>query len=142
MQEVSSTAIIGSLTFWGIVDTPEFPLFFGREFNFFIGAGAGFNRISLDETVMNFPATYTLVPVGVRMNRVAGATVGFSQKLDGRVTLDIAWRYMDHGVMGTDRGGGEVIFRDNRRPPVPLDLAPTEASLKGGEITASVRIRF
>ena len=70
------------------------------------------------------------------------ATLLFSSDLGERAILDLAWRYTDLGKVRTDRGPGRVVWRDGSREPLPLDLAPTEARLRGHGIRLSLRYAF
>ena len=141
-QDFSSSMNVTSLTAWGIADTPGFSSPFGRELNFFGGGGLGVSRLSMEKTILGFPKTYTVVPGGTEINLVFGITAGLSQRVSERFVFDVAWRYMDYGAVRTDRGDGEVVFRSGSRNPIPLDLAPTKAELRGNEILASMRYLF
>ena len=67
------------------------------------------------------------------------ATAGVAVALGERVTLDLAWRYSDLGEVRTPRGPGRVVWRDGSREPLPLDLAPTRARLRGHGVRLSFR---
>ena len=75
-------------------------------FSPFVGAGAGVTRIDIDETRMDFPKTYTIVPGGERVNLAWMLTAGVASSLQENVTLDLAWRYTDSGRVETGRGPG------------------------------------
>ena len=80
---------------------------------------------------MTFPATTTTVPGGSRTGLAWMVTGGVGMAVGERAILDLAWRYTDLGKVRTGRGPGRVVWRDGSREPLPLDLAPTEARLKG-----------
>ncbi len=69
-------------------------------------------------------------------------TAGVGMAVGERAILDLAWRYTDLGKVRTDRGPGRVVWRDGSREPLPLDLAPTEARLRGHGIRLSLRYAF
>ena len=91
---------------------------------------------------MTFPATTTTVPGGSGTGPAWMATAGVAVALDERVVLDPAWRYSDLGEIRTPRGAGRVVWRDGSREPLPLDLAPTKARLKGHGVRLSLRYAF
>ena len=106
----------------------------------FVGTGIDVVHTRIGKTIMTFPATTTTVPGGGRTGLAWMATAGFAVALDVRVSLDLAWRYSDLGEVRTPRGPGRVV-RDGSREPLPLDLAPTKARLKGHGIRfASLRL--
>ena len=108
----------------------------------FVGAGIGVVHTRIGKTAMTFPATTTTVPGGDRTGLAWMATAGVAVELEERVTLDLAWRYTDLGEVRTPRGPGRVVWRDGSREPLPLDLAPTKARLKGHGIRLSLRYAF
>ena len=108
----------------------------------FLGAGAGVVRTRIGATSMSFPRTMTTVPGGARMDAAWMLTAGVATALSRRTTLELAWRYADHGEVRTDRGPGMVEWRDGSREPLPLDLAETRARIKGHGIRVSLRFAF
>ena len=108
----------------------------------FIGSGAGLSRVRIGETRMDFPELNqtTIVPRGQHTGFAWMVTAGVALPVWKEVTLDVAWRYTDHGGVRTDRADG-VVYRQERDPLV-LDLAPTRADLKGHGFTASLRYAF
>ena len=108
----------------------------------FLGAGIGVAQTRIGKTTVTFPATTTSVPGGSRTGLVWMATAGVAVALGERVTLDLAWRYSDLGEVRTPRGPGRVVWRDGSREPLPLDLAPTTAQLKGHGVRLSLRYAF
>ncbi|MDE2925830.1 MAG: hypothetical protein OXT71_05470 [Acidobacteriota bacterium] len=105
----------------------------------FIGSGVGVVRARIGETTMAFPATTTTVPGGSRVDLAWMATAGVAVPLNERLSLDLAWRYADLGEVRTERGDGRVVWRDGSREPMPLDLAPTQARLRGHGLRLSLR---
>lgn len=108
----------------------------------FVGAGLGTVRTEIGTTTMDFPRTMTIVPGGRRTGKAWMVTAGVALPLTERVSLDLAWRRTDLGEVHTGEGGGEVVWRDGSRDPVPLDLAPTRAKLAGEGIRMSLRYAF
>ncbi len=92
----------------------------------------------IGKMTMNFPAT-TTVPAGNRTGLAWMVTAGVALAVGERTILDLAWRYTDLGRVRTDRDPGKVVWRDRNREPLPLDLAPTEARLKGHGVRLSLR---
>ena len=105
----------------------------------YVGSGFGVVRARIGETAMTFPATTTTVPGGSRVNLAWMATVGVAVPLNERLSLDLAWRYADLGEVRTEPGDGRVVWRDGSREPMPLDLAPTQARLRGHGLRLSLR---
>ncbi len=124
------------------LDLPELGLPSLGPFRPFAGAGGGFSRIDLDETHMEFPKTTTIVPGGRRINFAWMLTAGVGVSPAEKTTLDLAWRYADYGDVGTDRGPGQVVWRDGSREPLGLDLGRTRANLQGQELSISLRRAF
>ena len=141
-QDVSAklSSVSGMLA--GFVDLAALGLPRADPFAPFLGAGIGVAHTRIGKTVMTFPATTTTVPGGNRTGLAWMATAGVAVALDGRVTLDLAWRYTDLGEVRTARGPGRVVWRDGSREPLPLDLAPTTARLKAHGVRLSLRYAF
>ena len=108
----------------------------------FVGAGVGVVHTRIGKTTMTFPATTTTVPGGSRTGLAWMVTAGVGMAVGERTILDLAWRYTDLGKVRTGRGPGRVVWRDGSREPRPLDLAPTEARLRGHGIRLSLRYAF
>ena len=72
----------------------------------FIGGGLGVAWNRLDPMVFTFPGLdqTTTTPGGDRTNFAWRAGAGVSIPLDARLSLDLSWRYMDLGRVGTDAG--------------------------------------
>lgn len=141
-QDVSAklSSVWGMLA--GFVDLAALGLPKPGPFAPFIGAGVGVAHNRIGKTTMTFPATATTVPGGNRTGLAWMATAGVAAELNPRVTLDLAWRHSDLGEIRTRRGPGRVVWRDGRREPLPLDLAPTKARLKGHGVRLSLRYAF
>ena len=108
----------------------------------FVGAGVGVVHTRIGKTTMTFPATTTSVPGGSRTALAWMVTAGVAMAVGERAILDLAWRYTDLGKVRTDRGPGKVVWRDGSRDPRPLDLAPTDARLRGPGMRLSLRYAF
>ena len=141
-QDVSAklSSVSGMLA--GFVDLTGLGLPKPGPFAPFLGAGIGGAHTRIGKTVMTFPTTTTTVPGGSRTGLAWMATAGVSVGLGERVTLDLAWRYSDLGEIRTSRGPGRVVWRDGSRAPLPLDLAPTTARLRGHGVRLSLRHAF
>ena len=87
---------------------------------------------------MSFPRTTTIVPGGRRTDSAWALTAGLSKALTERTVLEFAWRYGDLGEAHTDRGDGQVVWRDGSRV-LPLDLAPTEAKVRSHGLRLGIR---
>lgn len=133
--DVSSVSAMASV----YLDLPRLRLGQLGSPGFFVGAGAGVARNRIAETRMTFPATTTVVPGGSRSGFAWMAVVGVGTALGPRTTLEIEWRYRDAGEVRTDPGEGRVIWRDGRRGPLLLDLAPTQAQLVSKGLRLSLR---
>ena len=108
----------------------------------FVGVGAGLSRIDIGETRMNFPRTSTIVPGGNHVNLSWMLAAGVAISLRGRMAVDIAWRYTDHGAIETARGEGQVVWRDGSREPLQLDLGGTRGHLRSHGLNVSLRYAF
>ena len=108
----------------------------------FVGAGVGVVHTRIGNTTMTFPATTTTGPGGSRTGLAWMVTAEVGMAVGERATLDLAWRYTDLGKVRTNRGPGRVVWRDGSREPRPLDLAPTEAGLRGHGVRLSLRYAF
>ena len=108
----------------------------------FVGAGLGVVHTRIGKTTMTFPATTTTVPGGNRTGLAWMVTAGVAMAVGERAILDLSWRYTDLGKVRTDRGPGRVVWRDGSREPLPLNLAPTEARLRGHGVRLSLRYSF
>ncbi len=141
-QDVSAKLSSVSAMLAGFVDLTALGVPKPGPFAPFLGAGIGAAHTRIGETTMTFPVTTTTVPGGSKTGPAWMATAGVAMALDDRVTLDLAWRYSDLGEIRTPRGPGRVVWRDGRRVPRPLDLAPTRARLRGHGVRLSLRYSF
>ena len=141
-QSVSAelSSVSGMLA--GFVDLAGFGVSGPGRFAPFVGVGIGAAHTRIGKTVMTFPATTTIVPAGSRTGRAWMATAGFAVALNGRVSLELSWRYTDLGEVRTGRGAGRVVWRDGSREPLLLDLVPTKARLAGHGVRLSLRYAF
>ena len=141
-QKVSAdvSSLSGMLAVY--LDLPELGLPRLGPFSPFIGAGGGLSRVSIDETRMQFTRTTTIVPGGNRVNLAWMLTAGFAAPLAEKVTLDLAWRYTDHGAVETGKGKGRIVWHDGNRDPLELGLARTSANLRSHGLLVSLRYAF
>ena len=111
-------------------------------FRVFAGTGTGLHFVDISEFQMTFPRTQTFVPDGRRIDFAIMLVAGVATSLTEKITLDLAWRYVDWGIVETGSATGEVVWKDGSREPLKLDLAETWAMLKGQGFTASLRYGF
>ena len=108
-------------------------------FRVFAGTGAGLHFIDIGESLMTFPRTQTIVPDGQRVDFAVMLAAGVSTSLADKITLDLAWRYVNWGTVETGSAAGQVIWKDGSRESVELDLAETWAMRKGQGFRVSLR---
>lgn len=112
----------------------------------FVGAGFGHSRIRVSEMQLQFPVTATHVPDGEKTNFAWMLTAGASAPMSETVTIDVALRYTDLGVVETGRGGGRVAFPDTEqyrdRADIPLNVPETSADLTSVGFWVSLRYAF
>lgn len=111
-------------------------------FRVFAGTGTGLNYVDISEFHMTFPRTQTIVPDGRGVDFTVMFAAGVATSLSDRITLDLAWRYVNWGIVETGRATGRVIWKDGSREPLELDLAETWAMLRGQGFRMSLRYRF
>ncbi|MDE2846054.1 MAG: hypothetical protein OXO51_05035 [Gemmatimonadota bacterium] len=111
-------------------------------FRVFAGTGTGLHFVDISGFQMTFPRTQTIVPDGRQIDFTVMLTAGVATSLSDRITLDLAWRYVDWGIVETGRATGKVIWKDGSREPLELDLAETWAMLRGQGFRASLRYTF
>ena len=141
-QKVSADVSALSSMLAVYLDLPELGLPRLGPFSPFIGAGGGLSRIDIDETHMQFTRTTTIVPGGDRVNPAWMLTAGLAAPLGEKVTLDLAWRYTDHGAVETSQGKGRIVWHDGTRDPLELGLAGTSANLRSHGLLVSLRYAF
>ena len=108
----------------------------------FAGSGAGLHYADIHDIHMEFPRTETIVPDGRNVDFTVMLTAGVATSLSDKITLDLAWRYVDWGIVETGRANGQVIWKDGGREPLELDLAETWAMLRRHGFRASLRYAF
>ena len=111
-------------------------------FRVYAGSGAGLHYADISNFRMMFPRTETIVPDGRNVDLTVMLTAGVAMSLSDKITLDLAWRYVDWGIAETGRATGQIVWKDGRREPLEIDLAETRAMLKGQGFGASVRYAF
>lgn len=67
---------------------------------------------------------------------------GVATSLSDKITLDLAWRYVNWGVVETGNATGQVVWKNGSREPLELDLAETWVMLRGQGFRASLRYAF
>ena len=108
----------------------------------FAGTGAGLHYVDISEFHMTFPRTQTIVPDGRQIDFTLMLAAGVATSLSDKITFDIAWRYVDWGIVETGRATGQVVWKDGSREPLELDLAETWAMLRGQGFRVSLRYAF
>lgn len=146
-QTTGRQAVTAELSSWSglfsaYLDLTEAGLLCMGPFQPFIGAGLGLTHNDIAETRMDFPRTTTFVPGAQTVDFSWMLTAGLALPLGERVTLDAAWRYLDAGHMETGADQGRIVWRDGSRPPLPLDLAATGATLSSHGLSLSLRYAF
>ena len=124
------------------LDISELLLFQFAPVGPFIGVGGGLSRIEIGDTRMDFPQTSTIVPGDHHVSFSWMLTAGLAVSLGGRLSVDVAWRYMDHGSIETASGAGRVSWRDGSREPLQLDLSGTKSHLRSHGLNVSLRYAF
>ena len=117
-------------------------LFAYGPFRLYMGSGAGLHYVDISNFRMTFPRTETIVPDGQNTELTVMLTAGVATSLWDAVSLDLAWRYVDWGIVETEHATGQVVWKDGRRNPLEIDLAETRAMLKGQGFRASLRYAF
>ena len=143
MQDVSAelSAWSGMLAAYLDVPVPEFAQLRDTPVNPFVGIGMGLSRIDIGETRMDFPRTYTIVPGGHDVSLSFMLSAGLAVSLT-KWTVEVAWRYTDHGTIETSSGEGRVVWRDGSRGPLELDLIGTKGHLRSHGLNVSLRYAF
>ena len=108
----------------------------------FIGVGGGLSRIEIGETRMDFPRTSTIVPGGNHVNLSWMLAAGVAISLRGRMTVDIAWRYTDHGAIETSSGEWWIVGQDEIRASQKSRLGGTRGHLRSHGLNVSLRYAF
>ena len=138
----------GMLATYLDVPIPGFALLRYTPVNPFIGVGGGLSRIDMGESRMNSPVTSTIVPGGHHLSLSWMLTAGLAVSLT-RWTVDVAWRYTDHGSIETGSGAGRVVCRiaggescEADQLPPPFQLGETRGDLKSHGFTLTLRYSF
>lgn len=111
-------------------------------FRLFTGSGAGLHYVDISNFRMTFPRTETIVPDGRNVDFTVMLTAGLATSLTNKITLDLAWRYVDFGIVETGEAAGQVIWKDGSRKPLEIDFAETWAILRGQGFRVSLRYGF
>ena len=142
------TVLSGMLAAYLDIPIPGFALLRHSPLNPFLGIGGGVARIEISDT--QFGDTQ----LGSRVDSLilpGDQQFSFSWMLSAGVaislakwTVDLAWRYTDHGGIETATGIAEDIcqFLDCRLPDIDLPLAPTLGELRSHGFTLSLRYAF
>lgn len=146
-QDVSAelSTLTGLLTAYLDIPMPAFAMLRYSPVSPFIGVGGGLSRIDISETRMDFPTTSTIVPGGHHVSFAWMLSAGLSVWLGGRLTVDVAWRYLDHGAVETDSGTGQVVCRvagSESCEELTFDLDKTHGELQGHGLAVSLRYEF
>lgn len=123
----------------GYLDFPKLSWSATKRVVPYVGAGFGVTRNRIETTTMTFPVTTTTVPGGRETRLTWIASVGASMELSARTKLDLGMRYTDRSKVRTGLGEGAVNWRNGVRGPLVLDLARTEAKLRGYSLRLSFR---
>ena len=107
----------------------------------FIGLGGGLSYARIGRTLMRFPglSQTTTVPGGRSLNLAWTASAGIAKPLTERLTLDVAWRYMDSGDVETAQGDIRVLRPDR---DLSILIGKTRARLAGHGVWISLRYAF
>ena len=111
-------------------------------FRLYAGSGGGLHYVYISNFRMTFPNTETIVPDGRNFDLTVMLTAGVATSLSDDITLDLAWHYVDWGIVKTGKAAGQVVWKDGRREPLEIDLAETRAMLRGQGFRASLRYAF
>jgi opacity protein-like surface antigen len=109
----------------------------------FLGVGLGASRNRIGAVRFDFPGlapgAATVTPGGKRTELAWMATAGFSTALSKRLTLDLAYRYVDLGEVRTDAGPAQIVRASGTRT---IAIAPTRTALKAEGVSVSLRWGF
>lgn len=106
-QPVSADLMQSSVMGWAYVDL-------GRAAGMswpvepFIGFGVGVSRNVLSPVLFEFPGftqpAWSETPAGTRISPAFGFAAGISRDVTDRLAVELAWRHVNYGVVGTDAG--------------------------------------
>lgn len=140
-QPVTGFVTQASLMGYAFVDLPEL-VHPGSGIRPFVGVGLGVARNHIDPMLLEFPENknqpaYTLTPAGTHYGLSWALTAGVGVPLSDRVTLDIAYRLTDHGVVETDEG--LIYIRRGVNVNNVLSIEETVARLRSHALMFSLR---
>ena len=138
-QSVTAELSTLSSSFVGYLDFTQMSMLGSRNLVPYIGVGFGVTRNQIDTTTMTFPVTTTTVPGDSYTSLKWIASLGATMDLSDRMKLDFGLRYTDRCKVRTGLGEGAVNWRNRVRDPLSLDLARTEAKLRGYSLRISIR---
>ena len=95
------------------------------------------NVRQIKDSVQFYDAPYLIIA-----NPLACLHQNPAKSLGERVTLNLAWRYTDSGIVETGQAKGRVVWRDGSRDPLEFDLAKTRANLSNHGLRVSLRYVF
>ncbi|MYD46299.1 MAG: hypothetical protein F4W92_08110 [Gammaproteobacteria bacterium] len=137
-QSVMAELSTVTTSFVGYLDLPNLSLPGPRKAIPYIGAGFGYSRNRIETTTMTFPVTTTTVPGATETSLTWLMSFGVSMELSTRTKVDLGVRYMDRSRLRTGLGEGVVTWRNGARGPLVLNLARTEAKLRGLSLRLSL----
>ena len=137
------TVLSGMLATYLDIPLPGFGLLRHTPFNPFIGIGGGLSRIEIGDTQMDSQVSRFIVPGDQQVSFSWMVSAGLAVSL-AKWTMDVAWRYTDHGSIETATGIARKVCRiaGCRLPDIDLPLAPTLGELKSHGLTLSLRYAF
>lgn len=138
-QSVTAELSTVSSSFVVYRDFPKLNVTGTRKTIPYIGAGLGIANHRIETTIMTFPVTTTTVPGASETSLTWSVSFGASTELSQRVKLDYGMRFVDRSRLRTGLGEGVVTWRNGARGPLSLNLARTEAELKGYSLRLSLR---
>ena len=135
MAELSTV----SASFVGYRDFPNLslPVPAGKAVPY-VGAGFGISMNRIGTMSMNFPVTTTTIPGASETSLTKLVAIGVTMELRTRAKLDLGLRFMDRSKLRTGLGEGAVTWRNGARGPIELNLARTEARLRGLTLNLSL----
>lgn len=113
-QPVTATLSQAAVMGWAYVDLGTLAGG-GWPVNPFIGFGIGVSRNALSEMYFEFPGlaqpAWSETPGGVRYSPAVGFAAGMSRQLSERLAVELAYRHVNYGLVGTDAGDMELVRR-------------------------------
>lgn len=106
----------------------------------FIGFGVGVSRNVLSEMYYDFPGltqpAWSETPGGTRISPAFGVAAGISRDLTDRLAVELAWRHVNYGVVGTDAGEMALV---RRGVLFSIDIDETWTMLSTNAVLLSLR---